>query len=267
MESQEYFYIKRKILQLTGIDLEGYKCQQMQRRLQAYLTQSGHTSWPLFFRAIQNNPDQISRLRNYLTINVSSFFRDIEKYHYLRQNILPELLHGHPTLQVWSAGCSRGYEPYSLAIMLSEATNFYRSHRITATDIDQGALGWAEAGGPYTADELSHMQPEWQTRYFHNRPDGYWITEPLRRKIRFFEHNLLGDPFRPPDSPAAGYDLIVCRNVVIYFTNEAKTVLYQRFYEALRPGGILFLGSTENIPKAIELGFEITGISFYRKKT
>ncbi len=258
MEPYEYNFIKLKVLKLTGVDLNCYKSPQVQRRLRTHLLRSGYPNWPSFFRAIQNDPVALGKLKDYLTINVSSFFRDPDKFEYLREQILPELLRGHPRLRVWSAGCSSGHEPYSLAIMLAEAAGPYRRHQILATDIDRSALEWARAGGPYSAEEVANVPPPLLNRYFRAHDDGYLASEHLRRRITFLHHNLLSDPFE------GGFDLIVCRNVVIYFTAEVKKQLYRRFHEALRPGGVLFLGGTEVLSKASDLGFETAGISFYR---
>jgi len=261
MEAPEYIFIKRRILKLTGVDLDCYKTLQVQRRLKTYLVRSGHPNWHHFFRAIQNDVVELGKLKDYLTINVSSFFRDLEKFEYLRESILPELLRGHPRLRVWSAGCSHGHEPYSLAIVLAEAAGFYRQHHILATDIDRSALERAQAGGPYSADEVAKVPPPLLNRYFRTHDDGYYVVESLRRRITFRYHNLLADPFE------SGFDLIVCRNVVIYFTAEVKDRLYRRLHDALRPGGVLFVGSTEVVPKASAIGLETAGISFYRRNT
>jgi chemotaxis protein methyltransferase CheR len=265
MEPREYIYIKRKVLNLTGVDLDCYKTPQVQRRLKTYLVRSGYPNWHIFFRNVQNDPAAISKLKDYLTINVSSFFRDTEKFEYLQNSILPDLLRGHIKLRVWSAGCSHGHEPYSLAIMLAEVTGFYRQHYILGTDIDRSALERAQAGGPYTDEEISKVPPPLLERYFtrdsgNDRDDGYYIIKSLQRRMSFRYQNLLADPFEHE------FDLIVCRNVVIYFTAEVKNRLYRHFYQALRPGGMLFVGGTEIVPKASELGFETAGISFYRRK-
>ncbi|MGD8623798.1 MAG: protein-glutamate O-methyltransferase CheR [Anaerolineae bacterium] len=265
MEAHEYIFVKRKIEQLTGIDLDCYKRAQMERRLRTYLLRSGQASWPAFFRAMQDSPAELGKLRDYLTINVSYFFRDPEKFDYLREQVVPELLRGRTKLQVWSAGCSNGHEPYSLAILLAEGTSIYRQHRILATDIDRSALELAEAGGPYTIEEVAPIPPEVRSRYFTFRDDRYWFTSTMRRKITFQHHNLLVDAPPSPPSGEAGYDLIVCRNVVIYFTAEHKQNLYQRLYDALRPGGVLFVGGTEVISRAADLGFEVMNMSFYRR--
>ena len=260
MDAREYTFIKRKVLTLTGVDLNCYKTPQVQRRLKTYLVRSGHPDWHKFFRAVHNDPTAVGRLKDYLTINVSSFFRDTDKFDHLRDAILPQLTRDHPKLRVWSAGCSHGHEPYSLAILLAEATGFYRQHHILATDIDRPALERAQAGGPYAADEVDKLPPALLNRYFRATDDGHYLIEGLRRRLTFRHHNLLADPFE------SGFDLIVCRNVVIYFTAEVKNHLYQRFYEALRPGGVLFVGGTEVVSKASKLGFETAGISFYRRQ-
>src|SRR5690606_2878579 len=117
MEAHEYIYVKRKTLLLTGVNLDNYKAAQVQRRLDTFLLRSGHATWPALFRAIQDDPAKVEQFRDYLTINVSYFLRDPEKYQILKDKVVPDLLRGRPSLQVWSAGCSRGQEPYSLAMM------------------------------------------------------------------------------------------------------------------------------------------------------
>ncbi len=260
MDPWEYNYIKQQVLALIGVDLNSYKAPQMQRRLVVYLTRSGHPNWPRFFRAIQHDPAALTQLKNYLTINVSSFFRDIEKYHHLQTTILPELLHQRSSLRIWSAGCSCGQEAYSLAILLTEATGPNQSHYILATDIDSSALARGKAGGPYHVDDLTNVSPILRKQYFTSQADGFWVAEAPRHMVTFRMHNLLADSF------AGAFDLIICRNVVIYFESKVKEALYHHFYEALRPGGILFVGGTEIVPKATEIGFSNTAISFYQRR-
>jgi chemotaxis protein methyltransferase CheR len=265
MDAREYNFIKYKVRKLLDVDLNAYKGHQMQRRLRTYLLRSGYPNWPKFFRAIQDDPVALDALRNYLTINVSSFFRDKMRFDYLQTSIVPQLLVGRQRLRVWSAGCSYGHEPYSLAILLAEATSFFNRHILLATDIDQAALAHARAGGPYKAKEMENVPFSLRQRYFKRRDDAsgddvYYLIDTLRRRITFRSQNLLVDVFEDD------FDLIVCRNVVIYFEPQAKERLYQRFYEALRPGGVLFLGNTEVLSRASQIGFEIAGLSFYRRK-
>jgi chemotaxis protein methyltransferase CheR len=145
--------------------------------------------------------------------------------------------------------------------MLARVTGLYCRHFILATDIDLSALERARAGGPYTADEVVNVSSHILRRYFRARDDGYRLIEGLRRKVTFRYHDLLADPFE------SEFDLIVCRNVVIYFKAEVKQRLYQRFHDALRPGGVLFLGGTEIMSKAPDIGFETLGMSIYRRIT
>ena len=112
MDTREYVFIKRKVLNLTGVDLSCYKTPQVQRRLGTYLVRSGHPDWHKFFRAISDDPAAVTKLKDYLTINVSAFFRDEDKYQHLQESIIPELTRGRAPLRVWSAGCSHGHEPY-----------------------------------------------------------------------------------------------------------------------------------------------------------
>jgi len=287
MDANEYEYVKKEILAATAVDLDFYKAPQMQRRLKSYLLRSGKPDWQSFFRMVRADDDARRDLKNYLTINVSSFFRDIDKYTFLKEKILPELLSekiaapprpkslrdmrrsGRASaaidtktrgLRIWSAGCSRGQEPYSLAMLLTELSGSFTKHYILASDLDRSALAYAEAGGPYTKDDVGAVSEKYLQQYFEERDGKYFVKETLRRKVTFVQHNMLTDAFE------TDFDLIVCRNVVIYFTAEVKDKLYRRFYRSLRPGGILFVGGTEIISKASEIGFESAGISFYRRK-
>jgi chemotaxis protein methyltransferase CheR len=135
-----------------------------------------------------------------------------------------------------------------------------RQHSILATDFDQGALAKARAGGPYQIDEVKFLTKAQFSAYFKTGgPPHFLNVGSIGRKIQFKEHNMLEDMF------PQGIDLIVCRNVVIYFTGAAKEQLYQNFSNALRPGGILFVGATEIIPHPANYNLKGAGISFYQK--
>jgi chemotaxis protein methyltransferase CheR len=258
MELDTYAQVKRSVKGLLNIDLDGYKDEQMRRRLDAWLTRSGAESWNDYFRRARMEPHEQVRLRNYLTINVSAFFRDPDRWRDLREQVLPALLKTSPRLKVWSAGCSIGLEPYTLAMLFDEATPL-RRHTLIASDLDRGALSIAQARGPYTRQDLQNVTEAQRAAYFEPGGPPFYVTPALARPIQFRENNLLADEFE------TGFDLIVCRNVVIYFTNAAKERLYQKFSAALRPGGVLFLGSTEIISRPAEFGLRHGGISFYQK--
>lgn len=260
MTGQEYALLCRQIRQMTGIDLSAYKSQQMQRRLDAYLKRSGMNSWAEYLHQLAHNPKELRAFRDYLTINVSSFFRDPEKFWQLGDELLPRLIRFGSELTMWSAGCSYGAEAYSLA-MVAETCGIRRYH-VWGTDIDLGALERAQAGGPYTAEDVKTVPPDLLKKYLEPRAEGWYVRPLLRQRVTFSEHNLL------EDKVGRAFDLVVCRNVIIYFSDDAKQRALSRLVEALRPGGILFIGGTEviPIPFARQLGLQTVGISFYRKR-
>jgi chemotaxis protein methyltransferase CheR len=159
-------------------------------------------------------------------------------------------------LKIWSAGCSTGEEPYSLALTMQEYFPG-QTARIWATDLDPAALKKA-AAGLYSQKASQGVPPHMLKKYF-KVGDDYQIADNIRQMVRFEKHDMLGDSF-PGD-----WDLILCRNVVIYFTDEAKEKLYRKFAQALRNNGVLFIGSTEQIFQARELGLESIATFFYRK--
>ena len=237
----------------------------MRRRLDSWLARTTLDTWDEYFALVASDEKELTKFRNYLTINVTEFFRDIDRWNSLKTDVLPALLkeaigRKPPTdgLRVWSAGCSVGVEAYTLAMILDEmAPN--KKHYILASDVDRGALQKARAGGPYIAEEGRNLT-DTQVRKFM-KPNGppYYIRNTLIDRINFREQNLMTDRFEN------NFDLIVCRNVIIYFTNDAKALLYPKFQQALRPGGILFLGGTEIIPRPSEICLKNHGISFYMK--
>jgi chemotaxis protein methyltransferase CheR len=265
MELEVYQEIKRHVKRLLDLDLEHYKDEQMRRRLDSWLVRSGAADWKTYFERVRRDEKERQRFRDYLTINVSAFFRDPERWKSLAEQILPRLLKealrrgvSENGLRIWSAGCSIGAEPYTLAILLEEIAP-RRHHAILATDYDLSALNKAKQGGPYTAEEIQNLNPAQRAAFLQPGGPPYYIAPSLAKKITFQEHNLFADPF--PQQ----MDLIVCRNVVIYFTATAKDHLYQAFHDALRPGGILFVGATEIIPHPQNYGLRSVGISFYER--
>jgi chemotaxis protein methyltransferase CheR len=146
-----------------------------------------------------------------------------------------------------------------VAIILSELNALARAS-ILATDIDRVVLEQAKAGGPYTRADVRNVPPSELQRYFSKEDDRYRVVDTLRKRIEFRERNLLSDRFE------AGYDLIICRNVMIYFSDETKQLLFEKFFQSLTPDGVLFVGGTEALLGSDALGFERMGGNFYRKR-
>lgn len=259
MTDEEYNYLKEQILRVTGIDLESYKSQQMRRRLDGFLSRIPGSGVGPYCEILQKDPEAQQRLKDFLTINVSEFFRDNEQFHVLKTKILPELVSKNPSsIKIWSAGCSIGAEPYSVAMILDEI-NPQCSYRILATDLDQTILAQAKAGGPYKENDLKNVNKLQLTKYFTHTDRKYTVVDRLKSKIDFRQQNLLKANY-PKD-----FDLIICRNVVIYFTDDAKRKINQGFYNSLKDNGILFIGGTEALLDAQELGFKRLVTSFYTR--
>ncbi len=257
MDDRTFEYLLRQLKDLLGVDLQGYKMQQMRRRLTSFIENRADGDSMRFIRSLGDDEELLRKLRDMLTINVTEFFRDSDQWDQFRNSVMPELVSGGARLKIWSAGCSHGEEPYSIAMILDQLGGL-GSARLLATDFDRGVLKRAKAGGPYSEQEVAGVSAVELKKYFTSAEDGYSVTDQLRRAIRFGEVNLLHDSF---DS---GFDMIVCRNVTIYFEAEVKSKLFGNFAAALKPDGILFIGATEALLGADAQGFKRMGGNFYR---
>jgi chemotaxis protein methyltransferase CheR len=251
---------RKRAYQITGLDLTSYKAPQMHRRLSALLAKLQVKTFADYARVLETDAQRRQEFKDYVTINVSEFFRDADRFTDLERRVLPLLLEGGKAVRIWSAGCSNGAEPYSMAMMLRELAPG-RTHSILATDIDQTILDRAKAGNNYLASDLRNAGAERLKKWFVSEPNGKYSVGPaIRSVIRWEKQDLLRDRY-----PVGPFDMIACRNVVIYFTEEAKERIYQGFVRSLRPGGILFVGGTEAIMRPHTLGLSVVGPGFYRK--
>lgn len=256
--SQDYTTFIENVKRKTGIDLHYYKEAQMKRRLTSLYEKKGYRSFGAFFEAISESPELMGEFLDRMTINVTEFYRNSGRWKVLEDKILPRLLSERPKLNIWSAACSTGEEPYTIAMILAKFLPL-ASISITASDIDENALDFAKVG-LYPERSFNEMPTPVREKYFIQEGAFYKLDDRVKRTVSFKKQNLLLDTFQ------TGLDLIVCRNVLIYFTEEAKDLLYRKFSSALRPGGVLFVGSTEQIFNASEYGFEVEDTFFYRKK-
>lgn len=254
----DYYGFIQNIKKSTGIDLAQYKEAQMKRRLTTLRNKNGFPSFDAFFNAMQGNKPLFYEFLDKMTINVSEFWRNPNRWEVLRDSVLPELSSGRSRLRVWSAACSTGEEPYTLSMILADMGLLQNTY-LLASDIDEGALAKA-AEGLYLDRSLKDVPEDVAKRYFTPEGAVFRFDKKLKAAVTFKKQNLLLDPFEE------NFDLIVCRNVMIYFTEEAKHALYHKFAKALRPGGILFVGSTEQIFSPSQYGLEPADTFFYRKK-
>jgi chemotaxis protein methyltransferase CheR len=257
MTDLEYAYLKRRIRRLLDFNVDEYRPQQMRRRLEQLVGRRA-PGVALFVRALESDPGPLDELRRLLTINVSEFFRDPAQFAVIADQVLPELLDGRSRVEVWSAGCARGQEPYTLAMIADELGAAPRV-KILATDIDQEALAHAMAGGPYLPAEVRQLPEQWLQACCTATAEGAFVTDALRRRVDFALHDLLADPY------PLGLDLIVCRNVTIYFTPETKQRLVRQFLDSLREGGFLFIGGAEALVGADLAGFQRINGGIYQK--
>lgn len=257
-KSMNYEGFKACVLALTGIDLSAYKENQMKRRIDAFIKKNKCNEYEGYLKLIRNNQENLEDFVTYLTINVTEFFRNPSQWEVLEKQIIPLLLQKKRFIKIWSAACSTGDEPYSLAMTLSKLMPLSQI-QILATDLDKEVLAKAREGF-YTSRSMLNMPSHFKDRFMTPIEGGYQVKDVLKRCITFKQHNLLKDPY------PVGVDLIVCRNVLIYFTEEAKRTIYTNFNNSLSDGGILFVGSTEQIIMCQDFGFEPNKIFFYQKQ-
>ena len=253
-----YEWFKKEVYKLTGIDLNFYKEKQMRRRIDTLAKKNKTDSYEAYVQLLKSDKILFEQFVNFLTINVSEFYRNPDQWKLMDETVIPKLLREHKRpLRIWSAACSTGDEPYSIAMAFSKHIQL-SNIQILATDIDKQVLEQAQAG-LYNEKSIAGVPADLKRKYFTQVGNSYKISDELKKCVTFKQHNLLKDPY-PHD-----YDMILCRNVVIYFTDEAKYEIYKKFYQTLGNHGVLFIGSTEQIINYKEVGFSRLS-SFYFEK-
>ncbi|AKL84943.1 protein-glutamate O-methyltransferase [Bacillus atrophaeus] len=256
MEAYNIFISKWK--QLTGVDLTLYKEAQMKRRLTSLYEKKGYQNFKEFAEALEKDQRLLNETLDRMTINVSEFYRNYKRWEVLETSILPLIKHKKP-LNIWSAACSTGEEPYTLAMILEQQKGL-SGYQILATDIDEKALEKAKTG-IYQERSLQEVPASVKDRFFKQNDDrSYQVKADIKKNIRFKKHNLLADRYEQD------FDLIVCRNVFIYFTEQAKEELYLKMAQSLKKNGILFVGSTEQIFNPEKYGLVSADTFFYQKR-
>jgi chemotaxis methyl-accepting protein methylase len=250
--------LTRQISRRAGMALDAYKDKCIRRRIAVRMRACGVHSYTDYQSLLEQSPAEYERLRDALTINVTRFYRNAETWNLLRGQIIPALCgENDGELRAWSAGCSSGEEPYTLAILFAE--HFQRIGRphhierltIDATDIDRGSLERARAGR-YGLDALAEMPGELVQAYFEPVGHERRVVERVRRRVAVAHRDLSAQsPIRQD------YHLIVCRNVVIYFDRPMQERLFAAFTGALAPGGYLILGKVETLFGAAREGLEL----------
>ncbi len=245
-DSYGFKRLKNEISKKIGVDYDNYSNRHLRRRFHARMRVVDTPKFSDYLNYLKKNEkEEIEKLRDLLTVNVTKFKRDIEVWKIIEGEVVPDLLNKDKTglnrIRAWSAGCATGEEPYSLSICyLKNKSSSGPSFKITATDLDSEALTFAKRG-EYPDKSLKNLSRT-EKRDFFNDVDGGWkIKEKVKRQVDFKKKDIFKTRFTQK------FDFISCRNLMIYFNNEAKTKLMERLVESLRPGGYLVIGMSENL--------------------
>lgn len=233
--------------QVHGFDFTGYKRASLTRRVLHRMQLLQIDSYCDYLDYLKLHLEESAHLFNTILINFTSFFRDASAWQYVAAQIVPRLIAGKSEsepIRVWNAGCASGEETYTLAIVLAEALGveqYNKRVQIFSTDVDEEALKQAVKGS-YVSSQVAGIPPTLLQRYFEPADDRYVFRKDLCRSILFCRHNMI------EDAPMSNIDLLVCRNVLIYFEIEAQMRSLARFHFGLKDSGFLFLGSAEMVP-------------------
>lgn len=256
---EEFDFLTRLAYERTGIVLNESKRSMVYARLTRRVRTLGFSSFSEYCDLLRSDQgdSEMGALVNAITTNLTHFFREAHHFTALCEQVKER--GAHERIRVWSAGCSSGMEPYSMAMSLLAAVPGIANWdaRILATDIDSGMLERARAG-IYPEEEFGNIPPSYH-RYIAMEGDKLTVGEEPRALIAFRQLNLLEDwPMR------GKFDVIFCRNVVIYFDVPTKRRLFQRYVEQLRPGGLLCIGHSESVPSGVER-LTLVGRTTYRR--
>ncbi len=244
---------------ILGLDLESYKQKRVKRRTYSFLRKNDIKNLKECLQGLKNDSKVRENFINHVSINTSEFFRNPKSYQYLEKEVLPRLIKERGSLKIWSAACSNGSEPYTLAIILKEMNLSPRKFSILATDIDTDIIQKAKKG-IYNKRAIRNVPDKVMDKYFSIKNNSYHLKKEIINLIDFKQQNLLVDKF------PTQMDLILCRNFFIYLERDIKLALVKRLVDSLRKNGFLFLGNTEFIINPHQFNLKKTGSAFYLKE-
>lgn len=243
------------VLENFGIQLDAYKEGQMQRRITNIMLTSGAKDLKAYSELLAYDQKAKQAFLEHITINVTEFYRNKVIFDGFSKILTQQIFPQFSKPKIWSAACSVGAEPYSIALVLEK--NQLTAPKILATDIDHSILKQAQAG-IYRATELKNVSKQELAQFFTLNSEGYQVKPIVKNRVLFKRHDLLRDPYEKQH-------VIVCRNVTIYFKPEARDAVYQKFSDSLVKGGILFTGATETIPFSEQFGLKKIDSFVYQK--
>jgi chemotaxis protein methyltransferase CheR len=242
------------LMEKRGFDFSGYHSPMLERRIRQRLTATSSRNFSAYLFSMQQNNDELDHLLDVLTINVSRFFRDTLTFELIADRILPPMVRETTqtrdhSLRIWSAGCARGEEPYSLAILIHELLRKEEEVRMDlhlfATDIDCGALTDC-AKALYPLSSVENIKHRLLTKYFTPEGASFRLIPEIKKLVTFSAYDML-DKKRsvPPESVFGNFDLVLCRNLLIYFNIEYQELIFEKLYHSLANHGYLILGEAE----------------------
>ena len=270
LTDRDFNRIRKLVIEHTGISLSDAKRNLVYGRLSKRLRQMELEDFKSYIQLLESpeGEEELANFTNAITTNLTSFFRENHHFDYLKQTVLPQLMRENAAtkrIRIWSAGCSTGEEPYSIAMAIREIIPETSDWdiRILATDLDTNVLAHASAG-IYTLERLNNVSKPRMKRWFlrgkGDNSGSVKVSASLQNMITFRQLNLMQDwPIKNQ------FDILFCRNVVIYFDKPTQKVLFRRYHDHIKDTGHMFLGHSETLYKVSDQ-FELIGHTIYRKK-
>jgi chemotaxis protein methyltransferase CheR len=256
---RDYAWFATKVEARFKVRLGDYKPDQMRRRLASLATRTDSSSFAGYYNLLESQRDKLSQFLDEMTINVTELLRNPNLFETLMTSLIPGRFPVSGQFRMWSAGCSYGAEAYTLAMLFHERSPMSQ-FSVRGTDVDFTVL--ARANSPtFSKEDMVNISTERRERHFLS-PDGVSFVPQnhLKSHVEFGHHDLLGGSY-----PTSQYDLILCRNVLIYFNDEARERIYANLSRALKPGGILFVGGSERLSDHQAAGLSFLKPFFYEK--
>lgn len=254
--------VMKHLFRSRGVDLSGYSQSFMLRCIKRRLSRSGHPSYPGYLKLLTKSEDETNELLNALSINVTEFFRDRHAWDSFVKLVLRPMIQykmsGGGILRMWSAGCATGQEAYTMSMCVAEELGDMPEDErpmvtVLGTDISQQALAKAKVA-MYTREQVRGIPERLLSKYFEQVDEVFIAKDIIKKKVRFVRENLL-------DTPTLKYfDVLVCRNVMIYFSRRMHDVVARNLFSSLRQGGYLMLGKTETLLGAPRDSFDVVDL-------
>ena len=259
----EFDFILEYLHEKRGLNFSGNRPSMLERRINKRLSKTCNDSYLEYFKYLKHHDEELTDLLDVLTINVSSFFRDTLVFNYLGKKVIPSIIfkkinQKDQTIRIWSAGCASGEEPYSIAILLheyleKESLSFDVS--IFATDIDYNSLEKAQQA-KYSVESVQDISISRINSHFYKDNEMYQLSSLIREMVHFSHFDLLDTKhFSPPESIFGDFDMVLCRNVLIYFETPYQKIIYEKITKSLANGGYLALGESETLDNQFQSGF------------